>query len=61
MGYGSRAMDLLISYYQGAFNKGPGPRLGEFGGEGGDGLESFSTKQTSLSTTGLDEEEVKGV
>jgi len=37
MGYGSRALDLLTSYFEGDLSAGagPSPAVGEFGGEGG--------------------------
>jgi N-acetyltransferase 10 len=59
MGYGSRAIDLLISYFQGEFNDGPGPALGEFGGEGAEGVKS-NKKQKAVDESGdLLAEEVK--
>eukprot|EP00596_Hydrurales_sp_CCMP1899_P009732 CAMPEP_0119043946 /NCGR_PEP_ID=MMETSP1177-20130426/27152_1 /TAXON_ID=2985 /ORGANISM="Ochromonas sp, Strain CCMP1899" /LENGTH=1122 /DNA_ID=CAMNT_0007013131 /DNA_START=32 /DNA_END=3400 /DNA_ORIENTATION=- len=55
MGYGSRAMDLLLSYFQGEFNEGPGLGLGQFGGESAEGQKT-SKKKDSDSTDLLGEE-----
>jgi N-acetyltransferase 10 len=51
MGYGSRAIDLLISYFQGSVSSSVLP-VGEFGGEGGDGSrESAEAHETADLTT----------
>lgn len=47
MGYGSRAIDLLIAYFQGEISgaAGPSPPLGTFGGEGAVGEEVGTGKK----------------
>ena len=64
MGYGSRAIDLLISYFQGecSLGSGPSPPVGNFGGEGVDNstcLNQVSNMDEIISTSELLQESVK--
>ena len=56
MGYGSRALDLLIDYFQGSGSggrDGPGSLpVGEFGGEGAVGVPTLRSTSSSSSSSG---------
>ena len=53
MGYGSRAVDLLISYFAGELTvRTLEPNSGVFGGEGADSLEKSKTGDSSASMEG---------
>ena len=52
MGYGSRALDLLIDYFQGSGRSGPGSLpVGEFGGEGAVGVPTLRSTSSSSSSS----------
>ena len=53
MGYGSRAMDLLINYFQGRVADGPPLSLGQFGGEGAAGVQTLRSTSTAAAATPL--------
>ena len=54
MGYGSRALDLLIDYFQGSGgHNGPGSlAVGQFGGEGAVGVPTLRSTSSSSSSAG---------
>ena len=65
MGYGSRAIDQLVAYFEGniSADAGPRPGIGVFGGEGAEAThanrESFSDLSTAATVSTLLEEEIK--